>query len=150
MLNNNCYLYNVKSFFTKILSFFLAASILLTSSSFAVDMHFCCNQLVDMAFFSKAELCKDKVQKNDSLFKQCTSIQEKECCDNQTFVKEGNDTFKKSSIILEVDTLVFLNTFVYTYINLFEGLDKNVVPFKQYRPPLLAKDIHILHETYLI
>ena len=85
-----------------------------------------------------------------SPFKQCTSIQEKDCCNNQTFVKEGNDIFKKSTNILEVDTLVFLNTFIYTYINLFEGLDKNVVPFKQYRPPLLAKDILILNETFLI
>ena len=140
----------MKIFFTKILSLFLAAFILLSTTSFTVNMHFCCNQLVDMAFFSKAELCKDKVQKKDSPFKQCTSIQEKDCCDNQTIVKEGDDTFKKSSTVLEVDTLVFLNTFIYTYVNLFEGLDKNVVPFKHYKPPLLFKDMQIINKTFLI
>lgn len=103
-----------------------------------------------MAFFSKAEACKDKVQKENNPFKKCTSLQEKDCCDNQTILKEANDTFKKSTTVLEADQLVFVKTFIYSYINLFEGLDKNIVPFEAYRPPLLSKDIHTLYEIYLI
>ena len=140
----------MKTFFTKILSFFLAALLLLSTSSFTANMHFCCNKLADMAFFSKAETCKDKAQKENSPFKKCTSLQEKDCCDNQTILKEANDTFKKSTTVLEADQLVFLKTFIYSYINLFEGLDKNIVPFEAYRPPLLSKDIHTLYEIYLI
>ncbi|RFN58944.1 HYC_CC_PP family protein [Marixanthomonas ophiurae] len=140
----------MKSFFTKILSFFLAVFILFSTSSFTVDMHFCCNKLVDMAFFSKAESCMEAAKKKDTNSKQCTSIQEKDCCDNQTIVKEGDDTFKKSNTILEIETLVFLNTFFNTYINLFEGLEENVISFKTYRPPLLSTDIIILNETFLI
>ena len=140
----------MKSFFSKIISFFLAALILLSTSSFTVDMHFCCNELVDMAFFSKAESCKDIAQKKDNTSKQCTSIQEKDCCDNKSFVKTGNDTIKKANTKLEAETVIFLNTFFYAYVNLFEGFEENIVPFKQYRPPLLSKDIQILHETYLI
>ena len=140
----------MKIIFTKILSFFLAAFILLSTSSFTVNMHFCCDKLVDMAFFSEAQACKDKVQKKNNPTKRCTTLQEKDCCDNQTILKEASDTFKKSNTVLKIDTLVFLNTFIYSYINLFEGLDKNTVPFEAYRPPLLSKEIHILHETYLI
>jgi len=140
----------VKSTFAKILSFFLAVSILFSTSSFTVDMHFCCNKLVDMAFFSKAKSCMEIVQKKDDNTKKCTSIQEKDCCDNQTIVKEGDDTFKKSNTILKTETIVFLNTFVYSYINLFEGLDENVISYRAYRPPLLSTDIIILNETFLI
>ena len=148
---NKIFLYlNVNSFFTKILSFFLAVFILFSTSSFTVDMHFCCNELVDMAFFSKAESCKDIAQKKDNTSKQCTSIQEKDCCDNKSFVKEGDDNIKEVNYQIQTENIVFLTTFFYTYINLFEGLDKNVVPFKHYRPPLLLKDLQILHETYLI
>ena len=103
-----------------------------------------------MSILGKAKVCKDKVQKKDNPSKQCTSIQEKDCCNNQTFAKEGNDTLKKSSIEFETETIVFLNTFFYTYINLFEGLEENIVPFYDYRPPLLSKDIQVLYETYLI
>jgi hypothetical protein len=113
-------------------------------------MHFCCNKLVDMAFFSKAESCSDIVQKKDNPTKQCTSIQEKDCCNSETFVKTADDTFKKSNTILEIETLVFLNTFVHSYINLFEGLEKNTVSFQSYRPPLLSTNIIILNETFLI
>lgn len=140
----------MKSFFTKILAFFLAASILLTTTSFTVNMHFCCNELVDVAVLGKAKVCKDKVQKKDSDTKQCTSLQEKDCCSNQSIVKTGDDVFTKAKTELKVETIVFLNTFFYAYVNLFEGLEKNIVPFKQYRSPLISKDIQILKETYLI
>ncbi|SRX55079.1 HYC_CC_PP family protein [Aequorivita sp. CIP111184] len=140
----------MKPLFTRILSFFLAVFILFSTSSFSVDMHFCCNELVDMAFFGKAESCKGIVNIKDNTSKQCNSMQEKECCDNQTLLKQGDDTFKKSNTILENETLVFINTFFYTYINLFEGLDRNVISFQTYRPPLLSLDIIILNETFLI
>tara|TARA_R110002167_G_scaffold126339_2_gene307041 strand:- start:2052 stop:2393 length:342 start_codon:yes stop_codon:yes gene_type:complete len=113
-------------------------------------MHFCCNKLVDMSIIGKAKVCKDKVQKKDSTTKQCSSIQEKDCCSNQTLIKKGDDTIKKDKNEFQSETIIFFNLFFYAYINLFEGLDKNVVPFKHYRPPLLSKDIQILYETFLI
>lgn len=113
-------------------------------------MHFCCEKLVDIAVFNKAESCKDKVQKKDNPTKKCTTFEEKDCCSSQSIVKTGDDIIKKANNDLHAKDKVFLNTFFYTYINLFEGLDKNVVPFKYYRQPLLFKDIQILHETYLI
>tara|TARA_B100001057_G_C22812878_1_gene936165 strand:- start:764 stop:1186 length:423 start_codon:yes stop_codon:yes gene_type:complete len=140
----------VKSFFSKIISFFLAVLILFSTSSFTVDMHFCCNKLVDMSLIGKAKVCAEKVQKKKEPTKQCTTLQEKDCCSNQSFVKTGDDTIKNANTQLEAESIIFLNTFFYVYVNLFEGLEKNIVPFKQYRPPLLSKDIQILHETYLI
>ncbi len=140
----------MKPLLSRILSFFLAALILFSTTSFSVDMHFCCNELMDIAFFSRAESCEDIVHEKDNTSKQCTSLQEKDCCDNQTLVKQGDDTFKKSNTILENETLVFFNTFFYTYINLFERLDRNVISFQNYRPPLLSLDIIILNEAFLI
>lgn len=113
-------------------------------------MHFCCNTLVDIAVFGQAEVCADKIQKENNSTKQCTTIQEKDCCDSKTIVKEAEDTFKKESTVVEVETFVFLNTFFYSYINLFEGLEENVISFRAYRPPFLSTDIIILNETFLI
>lgn len=140
----------MKTFFTKILSFFLAVSILFSTSSFTVDMHFCCNKLVDIAFFSKAESCIEMAAKTGNESKQCNSIQEKDCCNNHTFLKQGDDTLKKNNTISEIETLVFLNTYLYTYIDLFKGLENKVTSFQTYRPPLLSTDIIILNETFLI
>tara|TARA_R110000868_G_scaffold83058_2_gene234670 strand:+ start:57 stop:446 length:390 start_codon:yes stop_codon:yes gene_type:complete len=128
-------------------SFCLATLILLTTSSFTADTHYCYNKLVDMAFFSKAKICKEK---KDFSTKNCSSLQEKNCCSSYTFVKQADTVFETTKNEFESQTIVFLNTFYYTHQNLFEGLEKNIVPFKQYRPPLLTEDIQILHKTYLI
>lgn len=140
----------MKPLFTRILSFFLAVFILFSTSSFSVDMHFCCNELVAMSFFSKAESCTEMAYKTDNKSKQCNSIQEKDCCDNHTFLKQGDDTLKKTNTISEIETLVFLNAYIYTYIDLFKGLENKVTSFQTYRPPLLSTDIIILNETFLI
>ena len=113
-------------------------------------MHFCCNKLVDISILGKAKVCKDKVQKKDSTSKQCSSIQEKDCCSNKAFVKEGNDTLKKANVSLDNENFVFLNIFYYSYVSLFQGPEENIISFRDYRPPLLAKDIQILNETFLI
>jgi len=140
----------MKSYFTKILSFVLAVSILFTTSSFTVDMHYCSNKLVDMSILGKAKVCMDKVQKKDSPIEQCSSIQEKDCCSNQTFLKKGDDTIIKVNNEFQIETITFINSFFYNYLNLFKGLEKNIVPLKHYRQPLLSKNIQILNETFLI
>ncbi len=139
----------MKSFLTKILSVSLAFVVLFATSSFTVDMHFCCNKLVDMAVLSKAKPCKDKVQESDKSSKEC-SLGQKDCCTNSTFVKKADNNAKKAQFDLSTDHIVFLQTFFYTYVNLFEGLELKVVPFTTYDPPFLEKDILVLHETFLI
>lgn len=140
----------MKSFFTKILSFFLSVSILFATSSFSVNSHFCCNKLVDIAIFGNAKVCKDKISKSNLPTKQCSSFQEKDCCSDHSFVKTGDDTIKKVNDEFQAETKVYLNSFFYTSKNLLESLAKNIVSFEQYRPPLLCKDIQVLQETFLI
>ena len=74
-------------------------------------MHFCCEKLVDIAVFSKAEICKDKVQKKDNPTKKCTTFEEKDCCSSQSIVKTGDDIIKKANNDLQAKDKVFLNTF---------------------------------------
>ena len=136
-------------FLTKILSIALAIAVLFATSSFTVDMHFCCNKLVDAAVFSKAKPCKDKKQDIETASKKC-SVGQMDCCSNSSFVKKANDNLKKSQFDLEANQIVFLQTFFYTYINLFEGLELKEIPFENYDPPFIEKDILLLDETFLI
>jgi len=34
--------------------------------------------------------------------------------------------------------------------NLFEGYDDTIIPFKEYSPPPLIRDVQLLHQTFLI
>lgn len=140
----------MKSFITKILSILLAVTVLYSTSTFVVDMHFCCNQLVDMAILGKAKPCDKKIKDNtDQSSKRCLVI-DQNCCSDKTFIKEGDDSIKTASFKLDAKTIVFINAFHYSYKNLFEGLEENVTPFREYAPPLIWKNILVLHETFLI
>ena len=105
--------------------------------SFTVDMHYCGDSLVDFALFHNAQTCG---MENQSSQKSCEAgFSEKSCCSDAQIVNDGQDDLK-----------TFVATFFYTYINLFDGLDKNIVPFRDYTPPYLVRNVQKLHETYLI
>ncbi len=138
----------MKRFFTKIVSFLLAVAILSTTTSFSMNAHYCCNEIVDIAIMSNARSCYETPQKTP--LKKCTP-EDQSCCNNKSFVKIGDNL---QTVLFDYDydynSFVFLSTFFHTYVNLFKGLKNQVVPFKQYVPPLVSKDIIVLHETFLI
>ena len=73
-----------------------------------------------------------------------------DCCSNKSIVKKAEDNLKKSQIELDTNKIVFLQAFFHSYVNLFEGLELDVVSFINYNPPWIEKDILVLHETFLI
>ncbi len=139
----------MKRLLTKIVTIPLAFVVVFATSSFTVDMHFCCNKLVDMAILSKAKPCNNKKQESDKSTKEC-SLGQKDCCSNAIYVKNADNNLVKSQFDFSNNKIVFLQTFFYTYINLFEGLEQKVVPFTIYDPPFIEKDILVLHETLLL
>ncbi|AKA35419.1 hypothetical protein MQE36_03165 [Zhouia spongiae] len=139
----------MKKIFHKILSVLMALVVMFTTMSFTVDMHYCGDSLVDFSFFTKAESCgMEKAQPTRGC--ENPAMSEKSCCSDQKIVKEGSDDLKTSFNKLTFEQQTFVATFFYTYINLFEGLDENIVPFKDYSPPFIERDVQILYETYLI
>lgn len=138
----------MKHFYTNIIAFSLASIVLFSTISVSLSMHYCCDELVDTSIFSNVETCGMKVQNTTS--KKCSIEESVDCCDTKTFTKKGYDNFDRVPVDLNKETFVFLHTFVYTYVNLFEGLEQNIVPFLHHSPPLISKDIIVLHETFLI
>jgi hypothetical protein len=112
-------------------------------------MHFCCEKLVSLSVTGEAKSCDEKLQNPENTSNKCT-LGQKDCCSSDNFVNKGSDELQKVSFELDSLTFTFLKAFIYSYINLFEGLEENVVPFKNYKPPLIQKDLLVLHETFLI
>ncbi|MCC4227434.1 MULTISPECIES: HYC_CC_PP family protein [Flavobacteriaceae] len=138
----------MKSFFHKIVSITLASLVFFATTSFTVDMHFCGQTLVDFSLIHNVKTCGMEKQQPK---KNCESeVSKKSCCSDNQIMVEGQDNLKTSSNQLTFQQQAFVATFVYTYINLFDGLDKNIIPFKDYTPPYLIRDVQKLHETYLI
>ncbi|MGY8915461.1 MAG: HYC_CC_PP family protein [Flavobacteriales bacterium] len=138
----------MKRFFFKISSFLIALIVLFSTFSFTVVQHYCDDDLFDFSFFGNAESCGMEIQQATDSHRY--NLGKKHCCDDVTFSVSGQHDLKLSFDKISFEQQQFVVSFVYSYLNLFQGLQKNIVPFNLYPPPLLVKDIHILDQTFLI
>ncbi|WP_109299178.1 hypothetical protein [Aquimarina sp. AU474] len=126
----------------------LAFVVLFSTMSFTVNMHYCGNTLMNVALYKEAKSCSMEMQQMQP--PSDFHVMKKSCCTDKQLNFEGQDELKTSFDKLTFDQQTFITTFFYSYVNLFEGLEENVIPFKEYPPPLLVKDIQVLYETFLI
>ena len=137
----------MKQIFHKISSFLMAIVVLFSTMSFTVDMHYCGDNLVETAIFHKAKGCGIEMEKPST---EGCSITKKNCCDDKQLAIEGQDEIQLQVDKITFEQQVFIASFVYTYSNLFEGLENNVSTYEEYKPPLVIRQLYKIHETYLI
>ncbi len=137
----------MKQVFHKIMSFAMAFVVLFSTMSFTKDMHYCGGTLVETAIFHKAKGCGMEMENSKT---EGCSITKKNCCKNEQTVVDGQDELQLHVDKISFEQQVFITSFVYTYINAFEGLDNNVTTYEAYKPPLVIRQIFKLDETYLI
>ena len=137
----------MKQFFHKIMSLSMAFVVLFSTMSFTVNMHYCGGTLVETAIFQKAKGCGMEMEKQST--KGC-SITKKSCCADEQLAIEGQDELQLQVDKITFDQQLFITSFVYTYINLFEGSSKNISSYQDYKPPLVIRRIYKIDETYLI
>ena len=125
----------------------MAFVVLFSTMSFTINMHYCGDNLVETTIFHKAKGCGMEMEKPST---EGCSITKKNCCDDKQLVIEGQDELKLQFDKLTFEQQQFVASFVYTYIDLFEGLDKNVYSYEEYKPPLVVRQIFKIDETYLI
>ncbi len=129
-------------------SIFLAIIVLFSTFSFTVEQHFCGGELADYSLIGNLERCV-MPETSHSNSKE-TSFDRVPCCQDSSEMIEG--TNDELSIVNEhsVEKIQLLAAFVYSYVNLFEGLEEYIIPFKNYAPPLVVKDLPVLYDTFLI
>ncbi|WMI64151.1 hypothetical protein RBH94_08710 [Aestuariibaculum sp. YM273] len=125
----------------------MAFVVLLTTMSFTVDMHYCGDTLVEMAVFHKAKGCGMEM---DTPSTDACAVTKKNCCDDKQLIVEGQDELQQNFEKLSFNQQLFVTSFVYTFINLFEGEEQLDNSFTAYKPPLVSRQIYKLVETYLI
>ena len=138
----------MKDFTHKIGAICMAFVVLFSTMSFTIGLHYCGDTLVDVAVFKEARSCGIEMQKSNST-SDCT-ITKTDCCSDAQIIIDGQDELKISLDKLTFDQQVFITSFVYTYIQGFEGLQENTTSFLEYPPPLIVEQIYKLDESYLI
>jgi len=132
----------IKEVLHKVFSATLALLVLFSTVSFTIEKHYCGEVLIDVSVFADAEKCG---------MESMEMLQKKSCCKDEVDVIKGQDELKFSSFEdLDFSQLKFVTTFSYTYLNLFESLDKLIIPNKNYSPPNLVTDIQVLDQVFII
>lgn len=139
----------MKNFIHNSMAVFMAAVVLMTTMSFTIDMHYCGDTLVDFSFVQQVKTCgMDKSQVASTC--QNPEISKKPCCTDKQLIFEGQDNLKNNYSVITFEQQVFVASFTYSYISLFEGTESKEVPFFDYRPPFVKRDVQVLHQTFLI
>ena len=124
----------------------LALLVLFSTVSFTIEKHFCGDVLVDVSIFTEVEKCAMEAFEMEQ-----AAITKKSCCKDQIDVVQGQDELSvKTFDDLDFGQQQFLATFTYTYLNLFEGLPEQIIPHRNYSPPLLVADIQVLDQVFII
>ena len=137
----------MKELLHKIMALSLSLLVFFSTVSFTINNHYCGDYLMDSSWFLEADSCNMSMEMNVS--DSCDTIK-KLCCTDEIIHIEGQDELKISFDQLTFDQQLFIVSFYQFCIDLFEGLEENIIPFKEYSPPPLLIDIQILHQTFLI
>lgn len=124
----------------------MAILVLLSTISFTVEKHFCGEVLVDVSVFTQVEKCA-----LEDFKKEQEAITKKSCCRDTIDVFEGQDELiVKTYTDLEFEQQLFIASYIYSYLNPFEGLSKQLIPHQNYSPPNLVEDLIIKDQIFLI
>ena len=126
----------------------MALLMLFSTLSFAVDMHFCGDHLVDLSFTGEADSCGMLLEGSDVETKAIMT--DMGCCTDVEITQQGQDDLQLAFDELSVEQQYMVAAFFYSYVNLFEGLEQKLIPYNEYSPPLLIRDVQLLDQTFLI
>ncbi|QLG45813.1 HYC_CC_PP family protein [Costertonia aggregata] len=139
----------MKHYIHKIFSLFMALLLLVSTTSWKVEKHYCMGHLIDVAVFSEPDSCSMLMSSSETKDSKENTI-EKGCCDNEIEVVEGQDTLKNTFEDLSLKKQQFLVALSSAFIHVFYFETESSVSDNIYPPPILVKDIQLLDEVFLI
>lgn len=131
--------------FRKIMSMFMALTVVLASFSFSIEQHFCGSNLVDVSVVSKVESCCCPALKDDSL-----QLKKKSCCSNISIVFEGFDNYQNAISTEFIKAPVFVETPAVQFPVAYVFGTTTKVPYANYNPPPVITDIQVRDQVFLI
>jgi hypothetical protein len=140
----------MKQIFKKILAISMTFVLLFSTMSFTINDYYCGGNLVDSTIFSKDDFCDAAMQMLVSIQDEDCTFKADTCCNIEVKLVEGQKELNSNFSNLNFEQKQFIASFVYSYINLFDGLETSIIPFNNYYTPIVDKDFNVLYQTFLI
>ena len=118
----------------KTLHIVFASFLLISTMGITINMHYCHDQLIDLAFNSPAHSCCDINEDVDSQSQDSCPV-----CQDETIVVEPGEDYEVSALVINFENSHTIDLFLITEIfNSIQGIDestKNEVPWYKEPPP---------------
>ena len=148
------------NFLYRSIAFMLAFVVLFTSTGFAMDMHFCQNELKSVSFFGEAESChmnaSEECPNHQAMAKHTdessnVSIDRDDCCHNETILVESdNDLVSMDFVDLSTHQVYFLVAYAHHFITPIFVAPTTEHYFNLAAPPPPERDFQVLFQSFLI
>lgn len=143
----------------KFILFQLAVLIFVSASGFAINVHYCGEDMQNFSLWGEAEACNgteklDKQLEIDScMLSQKSSqeeIQPEKCCSNKTYKIENNSDKKETEKGVNTNKTQLIATYlaVHNLVDLIIG--EASINYSHYSPPALIKKRNLVFECFLI
>ena len=132
----------------KVTHIVIAVFILISTTGFTINMHYCHDKLIDMALLAPAHSCCG-TEENDANQSQASCPG----CQDESIVVEPADDYEVSASTFNFENTHFTNLFLCSVtFNYFQGIDestKNEVPWYK-KPPPYQEVVLSQIQSYLI
>ncbi|MDX5417766.1 MAG: hypothetical protein LPK09_01020 [Hymenobacteraceae bacterium] len=133
-----------------ILTLSLALLVVLSSLGMTITQHLCAGEVMSTAFFSHSAACEMEKQR-ESLPDCHKPVMDDDCCQDQTVLLEVEDEQQLSPTFkLSIPDMSFIAAFTAVWSALFEIYEPAHTHVPDYAPPLLAQDIPVLVQSFLL
>src|SRR5690554_1148910 len=138
--------------FRKISALLLSMLVLLGSTSFTINMHFCMEQVESITFSTDVQKC-DMTTQPPPCHKGDDRSEENHkdvdgCCEDRINLVEGQDEFKTTGSV----SMPSLQFFAFLYAVVFYSPNPPIenYSYQTYSPPVIERDIPVLVQSFLI
>ncbi|MEX1383075.1 hypothetical protein [Lutibacter sp.] len=136
----------MKGLFRKIAAVLMVTILLLSTTSFSIYKHFCGDNLVAISTEKVDNCCDSKTTlKSNNL-----NFSKKDCCKNETALKNIQLFDTTSSKKIAKSQTLFLASFYFSFIEKLITVDTTIKFYKDFSPPTLVSNKQVLFQTFLI
>lgn len=146
----------IVKYLRKISAILLSLLVLLSSTSFTFNMHFCMGEMKSIALFSSASPCQKKNQRppcprgiHDQDGSSHSQMTKKGCCEDQSLVKDGLEELTQTSSVSVPDVPMMAALYA-TFSLLSDSPFVHSGSYNEYSPPLIERDIPVFIQSFLI
>jgi hypothetical protein len=134
----------MKQMSSKIGAVLMGLLLLFSTTSFTLQLRYCTSDLVETALFSKADSCSIEEDKDC-----CLSAND--CCNvEQIVIVKQLELIPTSAINFHLKKQNYAVNWSVFYLNNFESLTKSKFLKKEYIPPNIFVNRHLINQVYLI